>query len=151
MQSTDCTAEAVPVTGAKQGRSGGAGGGVRVLVVDDTEHVRTMIAEMLGLDGFDVVATTGDGELAPGLCARHDPHVVVMDLRMPGVDGLEATRRVRAVRPEQVVIIYTAYTDAVVTEQAREAGAALVLGKVDGLPALERELSRVAVELLSTG
>jgi two-component system invasion response regulator UvrY len=120
---------------------------VRVLVVDDTEHVRRFVADMLGLDGFDVVGTAADGEQAVAMAVEHDPHVVVMDLRMPGMDGLEATRRIRALRSGQQVVLYTAYLDETVEEQAREAGVALCLGKVEGLPRLERELSRLTLAL----
>lgn len=125
--------------------------GVRVLVVDDTEHVRTVVADMLRLDGFDVVGTAESGEQALELAAESDPHVVVMDLRMPGIDGLETTRRLRALRPGQQVVIYTAYVDAEVERQAREVGAALCLGKVEGLPRLERELVRLTLAVAKGG
>ncbi len=122
-------------------------GAVRVLVVDDTHHVRQVVADMLRLDGFDVVAIAENGEQALVLAAATDPHVVVMDLRMPGIDGLEATRQLRAARPGQQVVLYTAYVDAQVEREAREAGAALCLGKVEGLPRLERELLRLTLSV----
>ena len=121
--------------------------GVRVLVVDDTEHVRDFVAQMLALDGFDVVGTAADGTIAARLAVTLDPHVIVMDLRMPGIDGLEATRQIRALRPGQQVVLYTAYIDAEVEREAQAAGVALCLGKVEGLPRLERELSRLTLAL----
>lgn len=120
---------------------------VSVFVVDDTDHVRQMLAEMLSLDGFDVVGQASGGEQAVALVGETDPQVVIMDLRMPGIDGLETTRRIKAVRPGQAVILYTAYLDADLEREAREAGVTLCLGKVEGLGKLERELSRLAMEL----
>lgn len=125
--------------------TGSSASGVRVLVVDDTAHVRELVADMLALDGFDVVGRAADGAQALELARLTDPHVVVMDLHMPVMDGLEATRLMRAERPGQQVIVYTAYLDAEVERAAAAAGAALCLGKVDGLPRLERELSRLAL------
>lgn len=119
--------------------------GVRVLVVDDTEHIRAVVCDMLRLDGFDVVGSADSGEQAIELALLTDPHVIVMDLRMPGIDGLEATRRLRAARPGQQIILYTAYLDAGIESEAREAGAALCLGKIEGLPRLERELIRLTL------
>lgn len=119
----------------------------RVLVVDDTEHLRTFVADMLAIDGFDVVGAAADGERAVEMAVELDPHVVVMDLRMPGIDGLETSRRIRAVRPGQQIVLYTAYLDATIEREAAEAGVALCLGKVEGLPRLERELSRLTLAL----
>jgi DNA-binding NarL/FixJ family response regulator len=120
---------------------------VRVMVVDDTDHVRTMLAEMLELDGFEVVAQAANGDEAVRLAAEADPDVVVMDLKMPGVDGLESTRRIKETRPAQAVILYTAYLDPVIEAQAKEVGVTLCLGKIDGLPELERQISRLTLEL----
>ncbi|GAC1326466.1 MAG: hypothetical protein NVSMB13_11450 [Mycobacteriales bacterium] len=123
---------------------------IRVLVIDDTEHVREMLVEMLGLDGFDVVGSAADGESCVELAVSTDPHVVVMDLRLgapAGMDGLETTRRLRARRPDQHVILYSAYLDAAIETAAKAAGVALCLGKLEGIPQLERELSRLTLEM----
>lgn len=119
---------------------------VRVLVVDDTDHVRRMLVEMLTLDGFQVVGEAVDGAHAVILASEVDPDVIVMDLRMPRVDGIEATRQIKATRPEQVVILYTAYLDRAIEDQARDAGVTICLGKIEGLQQLERELSRLTLE-----
>lgn len=120
---------------------------VKVMVVDDTDHVRTMLAEMLTLDGFDVVARVANGEDAVRAASSSDPDVIVMDLKMPGMDGLETTRRIKEDRPGQPVILYTAYLDATIEAQARDVGVTLCLGKIDGLQELERQISRLTLEL----
>ena len=136
--------------GAPPGRPTDASG-VRVLVVDDTDHVRRVVADMLTLDGFDVVGQAANGEEALALTLERDPHVIVMDLQMPVMNGLEATQAIRAARPEQQVVLYTAYLDASVEAAAREVGVALCLGKVEGLPRLERELARLTLAVARRG
>jgi CheY-like chemotaxis protein len=72
-----------------------------------------------------------------------------MDYKMPDMDGLTATNKVRDRAPGVGVILYTAYLDDDLQERAREAGAALCLGKVDGLEQLERRISELCIELMS--
>ncbi|MGH2725521.1 MAG: response regulator, partial [Actinomycetota bacterium] len=110
---------------------------IRVMVVDDTEHVREMLGTMLELDGFDVVARAASGPEALEQVTAAAPNVVVMDYKMPGMDGLTATRRLRELAPEVAVIVYTAYLDDTIEEAARDAGAALCIGKVEGIEQLE--------------
>ncbi|MGY0057873.1 response regulator [Streptomyces sp. LZ34] len=85
---------------------------VRVLVVDDQIMVREGIVLLLGLlPGIDVVGSAGDGEEALRLVAEVSPDVVLMDLRMPRCDGVEATRRIRAEHPATQVVVVTTYAD----------------------------------------
>jgi CheY-like chemotaxis protein len=113
------------------------------MVVDDTDHVRRMLRNMLELDGFVVVAESGSGEGAVDAVSLADPDVVVVDYKMPEIDGLETARRIRELRPEQVMILYTAFVDPELERKARDVGVSVVLGKVEGLESLEREITRL--------
>ena len=117
------------------------------MVVDDTDHVRRMLRNMLELDGFLVVAESPSGEDAVATIGNADPDVVVVDYKMPEVDGLETARRIREKRPDQVMILYTAFVDPELERKAREVGVSVVLGKVEGLESLEREIIRLCGSL----
>jgi DNA-binding NarL/FixJ family response regulator len=85
---------------------------VRVLLADDQRLVRESVGTLLGLlDGIELVATAADGEQALALCAEHRPQIVLMDLRMPRLDGIQATGRLREEQPEVCVIALTTYAD----------------------------------------
>jgi CheY-like chemotaxis protein len=117
------------------------------MVVDDTDHVRRMLTSMLSLDGFEVVGNAAGGPQAIDNVEQADPDVVVIDYKMPGMDGLDTARGIRAARPDQVMILYTAYIDARLEKEAAEAGISLCVGKVEGLASLEREISRLCATL----
>ncbi|WP_030057659.1 MULTISPECIES: response regulator transcription factor [Streptomyces] len=105
----------------------------RVLVADDQTVVREGIVMLLGLlPGIEVVGAAGDGEEAVTLVERHHPDVVLMDLRMPRVDGVEATRRIRAAHPETEVVVLTTYADDESLFPALQAGARGYLTKDAG-------------------
>lgn len=116
---------------------------IKVMLIDDVDHVRRMLRNMLDLDGFTVVAEAASGAAAVAEIADANPDVVVIDYSMPDMDGIETARQIRAARPDQVMIMYTAYLQPEVELRAREVGVALVLGKVEGLESLEREISRL--------
>jgi DNA-binding NarL/FixJ family response regulator len=85
---------------------------VRVLLADDQRLVRESLGTLLGLlGGIDLVATASDGEEALAMSAEHRPDVVLMDLRMPRLNGIEATRRLRELQPGVRVIALTTYAD----------------------------------------
>ena len=121
----------------------------KVVVVDDTDHVRAMLVHMLELDGFEVVGQAGSGPEAVEVTAKTQPDVVVMDHHMPLMDGLTAATRIRADRPSQAIILYSAYLDAEVEERARQAGVAVCLGKVEGLGELELQIKSLCRDFKS--
>ena len=85
---------------------------VRVLLADDQRLVRESLGTMLGLlPGIELVASAADGEEALVLTDEHNPDVVLMDLRMPRLDGIEATRQLHERRPDVRVIALTTYAD----------------------------------------
>ena len=124
---------------------------MKVLVVDDTDHVRKMLVDMLELDGFEVVGEAASGPQALEIASSVDPDVIVMDHKMPGMDGLSASPEIREVRPKQAIILYTAYLDDRLEGLAKEAGIALCVGKVAGLNQLERHIAELARALRAEG
>ncbi|WP_018564667.1 response regulator transcription factor [Streptomyces sp. PsTaAH-124] len=105
----------------------------RVVVADDQTVVREGIVMLLGLlPGVEVVGSAGDGEEAVRLVAEVAPDVVLMDLRMPRCDGVEATRRIRSQHPGTQVVILTTYADDESLFPALRAGARGYLTKDAG-------------------
>lgn len=85
---------------------------MRVIIVDDHPLVRRGLATLLdALDAFEVVAEASDGDAALELVARYEPDLVVMDLNMPGLDGIEATRRITTNHPMTAVLVLTMFDD----------------------------------------
>ncbi|CAM5711507.1 Response regulator transcription factor OS=Streptomyces tendae OX=1932 GN=GUR47_34845 PE=4 SV=1 [Streptomyces tendae] len=105
----------------------------RVVVADDQTVVREGIVMLLGLlPGVEVVGAAGDGEEAVRLVAELAPDVVLMDLRMPRCDGVEATRRIRSEHPATQVVVLTTYADDASVFPALRAGARGYLTKDAG-------------------
>ncbi len=120
---------------------------VRVLIADDQRVVREGLATILGtLPGVAVVATAADGTQAVRLAGEHRPDVVLMDLRMPGLDGAAATAEIRAGLPDVQVVVLTTYADDESIFTALDAGAIGYLTKDAG-----REDIRRAIEAAAAG
>ena len=97
---------------------------IRILIADDHSLVRLGFASLLGYQpDFEVVGTASDGEEAVRLFAERSPDVVVMDLMMPRVDGVEATRRIRALNDAARILILTTFGTSVDVSRAITAGA----------------------------
>lgn len=97
---------------------------IRVLVVDDHEMVRTGLAAMLTADGdIEVVARAADGASAIHQAAICDPDVILMDLSMPVMDGIDATRAITAASPSARIVVLTSFSDRARVSRALEAGA----------------------------
>lgn len=120
---------------------------VRVLIVDDTDHVRVMLAEMLRLDGFEIAGEASSGHDAIDMARATPPDVIVMDLKMPGMDGITATSEIRQFAPTVPVILYTAYLDDQIEQRAAAAGVTACIGKIEGIDSLEREISTLCLDL----
>ena len=120
-------------------------GPVRVVVVDDQPLIREGLTTLLELaDGIEPVASASDGEEAVALCARHRPDVVLMDLKMPVLDGVEATRRIRRGQPEVEVVVLTTYADEESVLDALDAGALGYLTKDAGIAEIARAIHAAA-------
>ena len=120
---------------------------IRVAIADDQRVVRDGLAMIVGLiDGAEVVGTASDGIEAIELAARERPDVVLMDLRMPRMEGAAATRRIRAQLPETQVLVLTTYADDDSLFPALQAGARGYLTKDASAEEIEQ-----AIRALATG
>jgi DNA-binding NarL/FixJ family response regulator len=120
---------------------------IRVVIADDHGVVRSGLAQLLStFADVELVGEAADGEAAVVLCAREHPDVVLMDLEMPRMDGIEATKRIKAEQPGVAVVVLTSFSDRERILQAIDAGAAGYLLK-DVQPA---ELAR-AIEAAARG
>jgi DNA-binding NarL/FixJ family response regulator len=118
---------------------------MKVVIADDQTAVREGLMTLLQtMPDIDVVGTAGDGEEAIALVGQHAPDVVLMDLRMPRVDGVEATRRIRTDWPGVNVVVLTTYADDESIIAALRAGAIGYLTKDAGRDHIRRALQAAA-------
>jgi AmiR/NasT family two-component response regulator len=119
----------------------------RVVIAEDEALIRLDLAEMLTEEGYDVVGQAGDGEKAIELAEQLRPDLVVLDVKMPRLDGITAAQRIAEQRIAPVVML-TAFSQRDLVERARDAGAMAYLvkpfSKSDLVPAIEMAVSRFA-------
>lgn len=119
----------------------------RVVIAEDEALIRMDLAEMLAEEGYDVVAAVEDGEQAVVQAEEFRPDLVILDVKMPRLDGIAAAQRIASQRIAPVVML-TAFSQRDLVESARDAGAMAYLvkpfGKSDLMPAIEMAVSRFA-------
>lgn len=97
---------------------------IRVVIADDHKVVRAGLEQLIAtFDDVELVGAAADGEEALAVCLRHKPDLVLLDLAMPAMDGIEATRRIREALPETNVVAFTLFSDRDRILQAVDAGA----------------------------
>jgi DNA-binding NarL/FixJ family response regulator len=113
---------------------------VGVLIVDDQAPFRDVARTVVALSpGFDVVAEAASGEEAVAAADDRHPNLVLMDINLPGINGLEATRKIVDDHPETIVILLSTYTRDDLPEDARACGAVRYVHKEDFSPLILRE------------
>ena len=118
---------------------------IRVVLVEDNDVFREGLELVLGLRGdIEVVGTVADGERAVEVVRKLRPDVVLMDYRLPGIDGIEATAAVRAAYPEAAVVGLTASANPRERDALFEAGAVACLAKDEGLDEIVAAIRRAA-------
>ncbi len=121
--------------------------GIRVVVAEDEALIRLDLVEMLTEEGYQVVGQAGDGEQAVALATEHRPDLVVLDVKMPKLDGISAAEQITEARIAPVVML-TAFSQRELVDRATQAGAMAYVvkpfGKSDLIPAIEIAVARFA-------
>jgi two-component system, NarL family, response regulator LiaR len=121
---------------------------IQVLIVDDQEVVRRSLAVFLrAFDDFMLIGEATNGLEAVQLCASLQPHVILMDLTMPEMDGITATRIISETYPQIHVIVLTSFSEQRMAESALAAGADRYLGKTSSIDELANAIRAVCPAL----
>jgi two-component system, response regulator PdtaR len=118
----------------------------RVVIAEDEAIIRLDLKEILQDEGYDVVGETGRGDEVVDLVRTHEPDLAILDVKMPGWDGLEAARAVRELGMHVAVLILTAFSQRNLIDEARDAGVIAYLVKpfqrIELIPAIEQAVAR---------
>jgi two-component system, response regulator PdtaR len=122
----------------------------RVVIAEDEAIIRLDLKELLQDEGYEVVGETGRGDEVVDLVRRHRPDLAILDIKMPGADGLAAARAIADLGERVAVLILTAFSQRNLIEEAREAGVAAYLVKpfqrAELVPAIDQAVSRCEQE-----
>jgi DNA-binding NarL/FixJ family response regulator len=115
-----------------------------ILIVDDSPQIRNMVRLWLeSEDRFEVCGEAGDGVEALEKAAELKPDLIVLDLVMPRMNGLQTAEALQSAMPDVPIILFTLFPDSALADQARDAGVALVLSKMDHMSALCDEVEKL--------
>jgi DNA-binding NarL/FixJ family response regulator len=124
---------------------------VRILLVEDNDVFREALELLLGLrSDVEIVAAVGDGAHAIPACREHKPDVVLMDFRLPGLDGVQATRALKESCPDAAVVVLSASANLSELDALREAGAVACLSKSQDLDEIVAAVYQAAGRLAQT-
>jgi AmiR/NasT family two-component response regulator len=122
----------------------------RVVIAEDEAIIRLDLKEILLDEGYDVVGETGRGDEAVELVRDHQPDLVILDVKMPGSDGLAAARAIQSLGLKVAVLILTAFSQRNLIDEARDAGVAAYLVKpfqrIELIPAINQAMARCEQE-----
>ncbi len=122
----------------------------RVVIAEDEAIIRLDLKEILLDEGYEVVGETGRGDEAVELVRLHEPELVILDVKMPGSDGLAAAREIRDLGLKVAVLVLTAFSQRNLIDEAREAGVAAYLVKpfqrIELIPAIDQAVARCEQE-----
>ena len=122
----------------------------RVVIAEDEAIIRLDLKEILLDEGYDVVGETGRGDEAVDLVRENHPDLVILDVKMPGSDGLAAARAIRDLDLKVAVLILTAFSQRNLIDEARDAGVAAYLVKpfqrIELMPAIDQAMARCEQE-----
>jgi DNA-binding NarL/FixJ family response regulator len=115
-------------------------GGVEVLIVDDQSPFRSVAGQLVSLIGWHLVGEAESGEAALVAARELRPELVLMDINLPGISGIEATRAIMAELPDTRVVLLSTYAESDLPADARECGAIAYVHKEDLTPRVLRSL-----------
>src|SRR5882672_10575813 len=117
----------------------------RLVIIEDQTAIREMLAEILRLDeNYKIVGESGDGQSAQALCLEIKPDLMILDAKLPGLNGVDLLRRISKKLPEMRVLVFSGHENAVLVREMLEAGAHGFVEKTAGLFEFKKGLETVA-------